>query len=606
MKTQILLALSLLLFSSSLFAQSDLFLFTGDEQISSAEKAAYFTQNKLEEGTLLRVDKGLFESIKKNGFEELTFSILSEGGKVVKMNVKRKNIFAEEFTVVARNGQDETTVPVNPGLHYFGHLPGYLNSIAGFSFFEDKIMGVFSYGGENYNLEKTKGDDDLYVMYRQRDFQLPLIMECGTSDDDAPQIPLPPGFEMPNEPVEKSMMTNVEIYIECDYQMYQDNGNNVTATTNFTTGLFNMVAGIYANAGGAGLGPTLLISQIVVWTTPDPYGATTATSSGPVLAAFSCMPTYNGRLAHLLSTSTQNLGGLANLTSCPMAGQYASAIYGFSNIANSYNTDLNVYSWSIDVFAHELGHNMSSRHSHACVWNGNNTQIDDCGNQWSQNNNNTPEGNACFDPNNPIIPAQGRIMSYCNLINGVGTNLAAGFDIQVGNQINNFASCLSTSITCPAAAPSDLFASNITETTARLNCSFTTGVSWYNFGYRTVGSNTWIYSPVIPTNYYDITGLQANTEYEFYIALFCTSGNWSAFSCKVTFSTTGGCPNNLAVNDDPILDGTYEAATEITSSGTVPANGNVVFSAGTSVVLEPNFNILPGGIFQVLMTGCVP
>ena len=36
------------------------------------------------------------------------------------------------------------------------------------------------------------------------------------------------------------------------------------------------------------------------------------------------------------------------------------------------------YSWTVMVFTHEMGHLMGSRHTHACVWNGNNTQIDGC------------------------------------------------------------------------------------------------------------------------------------------------------------------------------------------------------------------------------------
>jgi photosystem II stability/assembly factor-like uncharacterized protein len=66
------------------------------------------------------------------------------------------------------------------------------------------------------------------------------------------------------------------------------------------------------------------------------------------------------------------------------------------------------------------------------------------------------------------------------------------------------------------------------------------------------------------------------------------------------------CPNNLAVNDVPILDGTYNADQEITSMGTVPGGGNVTFSVGMGVLLQPNFEVLLNGVFTVVLASCFP
>ena len=63
-------------------------------------------------------------------------------------------------------------------------------------------------------------------------------------------------------------------------------------------------------------------------------------------------------------------------------------------------------------------------------------------------------------------------------------------------------------------------------------------------------------------------------------------------------------PDILAVNLIPIPNGPYEAKIELTSNGTVDANGNVVFRAGTSVELQPNFEVIPGGVFEIIMQGC--
>jgi hypothetical protein len=96
------------------------------------------------------------------------------------------------------------------------------------------------------------------------------------------------------------------------------------------------------------------------------------------------------------------------------------------------------YSWSVMVVAHEFGHLFGSRHTHACVWNGNNTAIDGCAG--------ATEG-GCSLPGNPS--GGGTIMSYCHL--NVGINFSLGFGPQPANvivsNVNN-ASCLGNC--CPS------------------------------------------------------------------------------------------------------------------------------------------------------------
>ena len=69
---------------------------------------------------------------------------------------------------------------------------------------------------------------------------------------------------------------------------------------------------------------------------------------------------------------------------------------------------------------------------------------------------------------------------------------------------------------------------------------------------------------------------------------------------------TGCCPPVLVVNASPIMDGTYLAEMEITSNGLVPVNGSVMFGAGVSIELQPGFEVMPGGVFEIILQGCVP
>ncbi len=101
------------------------------------------------------------------------------------------------------------------------------------------------------------------------------------------------------------------------------------------------------------------------------------------------------------------------------------------------------YSWTINVVTHEFGHIFGSSHTHDCAWNGNYTQIDDCGNLYYYINPSQGSPEPCFNNNNPIIPTYGgTIMSYCHL-NSTGVNFSLGFGLQPGNVIRDrIGSCL--------------------------------------------------------------------------------------------------------------------------------------------------------------------
>ena len=195
--------------------------------------------------------------------------------------------------------------------------------------------------------------------------------------------------------------------------------------TNYVTGFFNQSAVLYSNES-----IPISLSQVYVWTSNDPYSDTG--SSSTMLSGFqSYRNSFNGDVGHLVAF--HGGGGIAAGFSA-FCNSNIDNRQCFSGVNSSYS-NVPTYSWTVQVFTHEMGHLFGSRHTHACVWNGNNTAIDGCS---------APEG-TCSRPGLPS--GGGTIMSYCHLSGNPGINFNNGFGPQPGSTIRsrfNAASCLGT------------------------------------------------------------------------------------------------------------------------------------------------------------------
>ncbi|MEK7254778.1 MAG: LamG domain-containing protein, partial [Bacteroidota bacterium] len=88
-------------------------------------------------------------------------------------------------------------------------------------------------------------------------------------------------------------------------------------------------------------------------------------------------------------------------------------------------------------------------------------------------------------------------------------------------------------------------------------------------------------------------------------ALTGSTSNWSGPSALGEATGTGCCPTVLYVGGI-ITSGTYQATTEVNSGGTIPAGATVIFKGATSIVLQSNFLVTLGAIFDTLMQACTP
>ena len=322
---------------------------------------------------------------------------------------------------------------------YRGKISDELSSWATMSITSNEIRYMIASPEGNYEINKSS--DGMYIGY----FSQERIEKTSFSTHIEDQIET----RIKHQHGSPRTGNCLEIYAQCDYYTYQAQGN-ITNTTKWVNELFGNVAAVFALHD-----VQIMLSGLYIYTTNDPYSSSTNLTNIRNAFVNTVQNTYNGRIAILLSQR-------------PLGGGMSNGIGGFCNTYPAYPgpqcvttglsgsiTPFPNYSYSTYIIAHELGHVMGLRHTHACVWNGNYTQIDDCGNVLATQGGYTAEGASCYVSTSPLIPTNGNIMSQCNEVAGSSVNLSLGFGTLPGKLLyENFiySDCM-TGISCSGVAP---------------------------------------------------------------------------------------------------------------------------------------------------------
>ncbi|MFZ4678534.1 MAG: M12 family metallo-peptidase [Flavobacterium sp.] len=479
--------------------------------------------NKVVDGaTLATIKSEKINEIFANQFETIELQIPYQD-HFISLLLYKVNPFAEGFHVDTNKRKD---IAYQKGVYYRGIIKGETHSVSAFNFFNGEFNGIIS-SSELGNivvgkLNKINNQTD-YIVYSDAKMKVLNDFDCHVQDD--------------NIPVRKNSNTNsvsslrcVSFYFEVDNDLFVQNGSDTTTTTNWMTSLFNNVQTLFNNDG-----ISVGLKSIYIWTDPDPYEGI-GTSSGAYLNAFNQnTPVFDGDLGQLVGIDPGGLGGVA----VTIDGLCSESNYSYSDVNFNYS-NVPTYSWTVLVITHEFGHLLGSRHTHSCVWNGNNTSIDGCGTQAG-----FAEGSCSIGPI-PLPADKGTIMSYCHLISGVGISLSNGFGPQptqaILNDVNS-GTCLS--FDCLSSCPNtvtDIVASSVTSNSV--------AVTWNDLGSATSWqvavtpfSSTSIVWNTVNTNSYSASGLSPNTYYKIRVRPFCSSIEPASREKIVATSATNFCAN---------------------------------------------------------------
>lgn len=343
--------------------------------------------------------------------------LIARREKSIRINLGFKNITLDLYQNDLFDGvpvrlSSGKRLDLSKNLYYWGTVNGEPENWVALSIDESGIAAVFTVDGEMYNLAKASQE---YVVFKGDATTRSEPFSCGA-------IPGPNGLEFRESSATQANSANcVRVYVEVDHDIVTGKGS-VQAAADYVANVFNQVSILYSRDN-----INLSVSEMLVWDVLDPY---TATSVASLHDQFTNRlgGVFNGNIAHLVGYAGN--GGRAYInTLCNKT--FAT---GYSDINSTYNS-VPVYSWTINVITHEIGHNLGSPHTHDCAWNGNNTAIDGCGFQAGYG--------GCSAP----IPAKGTIMSYCHLLSGVGIDFNLGFGPQPGDLIRSRvynATCLTT------------------------------------------------------------------------------------------------------------------------------------------------------------------
>lgn len=356
------------------------------------------------DASFVTVDEGLFQQARQLP-DNVPFILAVDlpGIGTVQAIVARYRVIDETTELLALTDDGPVKIPAPQSVLVRGFIPSMKGSFVVAAIYSDYATGMITTGAANgdrsFLMSPLKLDKPKSVMVIYDQSLVPSRNEwaCHAKEPENFDARIRGSKQSDNSQVR---YRQIKIALEGDFDYYNDHGKDLAKATKYAESVVAASSAIYERDITA----TLIIAQINIWTTTDPYpGTNTSTLLGQFANRWTAnFANVNRTLAHLLS-GINGIGGIAYLeTMCNK--QYG---YAVSGLNNNITYPAAGYVWDTDVFSHETGHNVGSPHTFNCGWA---PPIDSCV---------AAEGGTCYPGTKAV---KGTIMSYCHLT-AQGTNL---------------------------------------------------------------------------------------------------------------------------------------------------------------------------------------
>lgn len=361
----------------------------------------------LSSSSVLELNSGVLTELYMTRPNLLQISIPKRSGEMMLMTMYRVDIYAPNAKIGGMDANRKTISGSDANIYY----RGVLNT-------SEEEWGTLSLDGVSLKMmiASTQGNWNLSKMELSEDYLLFNDQEVNSGGFDCTVAGLDYAVSHVNELSvdSKKQSCPIVMFWLGDYDLYTAHNYNLNATTATLGDIFNNVATLYQQEGVG-----LVLGSNYAYFQPDGYSETNV--PGAFLAFGQNIHNDQAFLGHDLATFialdwSNNTSGYAVIDAFCSTNFYynqntgvdgVQGRFAYARIANGHSAYPN-FSKTINVIAHELGHNLGSRHTHWCGWPGG--AIDNCS---SVEPDNFGSYCASYPPSNG-----GTIMSYCANVYG--------------------------------------------------------------------------------------------------------------------------------------------------------------------------------------------
>lgn len=385
--------------------------------VITAAEANIDADKALPNAQYLELNKANASALFSSSPELIHIDLPMKSGDILSITLQKYDIFQGKQYETTIGGFDApgTYAAPKPGVHYRGMVDG-TNFWASLSVHEHTVAGIITAANTNWQLTQLK-NSDTYALYPDADLEFPEF-NCGYTDS---------GESIPSleETTSKKQTCPIRVLWIGDFQLLVAHYNPfITAQQQYWNtiatieDIFNNVSLLYQQEGVA-----LTLGYHDCFVQQDEYANYTIPQAFiewgyDIHLNPSFSPYLNGHDLSLLlgvqpNPTLSNIGGYAVIDALcdwnyyynPVLGpDYAQGKYAYTRNPPSHE-QYPVFSFTIYTVAHEMGHNLGSRHTHWCGWPGG--PIDNC----------VPvEEGPCSPGPNPSNG--GTVMSYCGITYG--------------------------------------------------------------------------------------------------------------------------------------------------------------------------------------------